>query len=63
MCDAPASGARCSERGRRIVRLPEGFGVRAARVGLWVLLWTMVVVWAALLWHPWIDWFGRVRPI
>jgi hypothetical protein len=28
---------------------------------LWVLLWTLVVMWAAFLWHPWIDWFGRAR--
>jgi hypothetical protein len=28
---------------------------------LWVLLWTLVVCWAAFLWHPWIDWFGRAR--
>ncbi len=45
------------------MRLPDDVGIRAARLGLWVLLVTMVVVWAALLWHPWIDWFGRVRPI
>ena len=35
----------------------------AAALGyaLWVLLWTLVVLWAAFLWHPWIDWFGRAR--
>jgi hypothetical protein len=32
-----------------------------AGYALWVLLWALVVLWAAFLWHPWIDWFGRVR--
>jgi hypothetical protein len=30
-------------------------------VALWTLLALAFVVWAALIWHPWIDWFGRPR--
>jgi hypothetical protein len=34
---------------------------RLIALGLWLLLGVMLAVWAALLWHPWIDWFGRPR--
>jgi hypothetical protein len=37
-------------------RLPISGGV-----ALWALLGLSVVAWAILIWHPWIDWFGRVR--
>ena len=28
---------------------------------LWLLLAAMAVAWIVVLWHPWIDWFGRPR--
>ncbi len=31
---------------------------RLAAIGLWTVLVVVFVVWAALIWHPWIDWFG-----
>jgi hypothetical protein len=30
-------------------------------LGLWLLLGALFVIWTLLLWHPWIDWFGRPR--
>jgi hypothetical protein len=32
---------------------------RARSLALYVLLVAAVVLWAVLIWHPWIDWFGR----
>jgi len=43
------------------VRAPEGRAARAAAVALWSLLVVSFLAWAAFLWHPWIDWFGRPR--
>ncbi len=41
--------------------LGRSFGGALAGYALWVLFWALVALWAAFLWHPWIDWFGRVR--
>ncbi|GAC1541733.1 MAG: hypothetical protein NVS3B16_05730 [Vulcanimicrobiaceae bacterium] len=27
----------------------------------WSLLVALGIAWAIVLWHPWIDWFGRPR--
>jgi hypothetical protein len=42
---------------------PDRSGARArlAALALYVLLAASVVLWALLIWHPWIDWFGRPR--
>jgi hypothetical protein len=34
---------------------------KAIAFGMWLLLAMLFVSWAAFLWHPWIDWFGRPR--
>jgi hypothetical protein len=33
----------------------------AAGLALWMLLIGSLVIWVLLIWHPWIDWFGRPR--
>ena len=51
------------ERAGVQARVPERrdrFGI-VAGYALWALFWTLAVLWAAFLWHPWIDWFGRAR--
>jgi hypothetical protein len=30
-------------------------------LALYVVLVSAVILWALLIWHPWIDWFGRPR--
>jgi hypothetical protein len=40
-----------------VLRLPKG----AITAMLWLLFALMVIAWALILWHPWIDWFGRPR--
>ena len=34
---------------------------KLASLALYVVLVASVVFWAVLIWHPWIDWFGRAR--
>ncbi len=54
-----AVGARPAVQARPVERRSPA--AVAAGYALWSLLWALVVLWAAFLWHPWIDWFGRAR--
>jgi hypothetical protein len=47
------------------VRSPDPSVRRRAKLAafaLYALLVSAVILWALLIWHPWIDWFGRARP-
>jgi hypothetical protein len=43
------------------VRDPIDRRARLASFALYAILIAAVIFWALLIWHPWIDWFGRVR--
>ncbi len=38
-----------------------GLRAKVAAIALYVTLVAAVILWALLIWHPWIDWFGRPR--
>jgi hypothetical protein len=40
---------------------PSGNRSKLIAAGLWLALALLFVAWALLVWHPWIDWFGRPR--
>lgn len=44
-----------------LARKGRSAAARLVALALWLLLAAAVVAWAVLLWHPWIDWFGRAR--
>jgi hypothetical protein len=58
----PRAWATSYARGsRRPVRDPTDRRARLAALGLYIVLVSSVIFWALLIWHPWIDWFGRPR--
>jgi hypothetical protein len=48
-------------RARRVSSPRPGGANKLLALSLWIFLGLLFLSWAALLWHPWIDWFGRPR--